>query len=100
MSLNARLALWLPPTDDADAGEVVQIQGASGAGKIIPTAFATGGGPPGPQGPEGDTGPQGPKGDPGPQGLTGPQGPTGATGAQGPPGPVPEAPVDGQQYAR
>lgn len=39
-------------------------------------------------------GPQGPQG---PQGVQGPQGPP---GIQGPPGAVPEAPTDGQQYAR
>jgi Collagen triple helix repeat (20 copies) len=47
-------------------------------------------GPPGPQGPKGDTGPQGPKGDTGPQGPkgdAGPQGPQGNTGPQGPAGP-------------
>lgn len=50
-------------------------------------------GPPGPQGPKGDTGetgPQGPKGDTGaagPQGATGPQGPAGERGEVGPQGP-------------
>jgi hypothetical protein len=46
----------------------------------------SGGGAPGPQGPEGATGSQGPAGDTGPQGDTGdtgPQGPEGATGVQG-----------------
>jgi hypothetical protein len=60
-------------------------------------------GPQGPQGPPGATGPPGPQGSPGTAGATGPQGPpgtTGSTGPQGPPGPVPEAPTDGQQYAR
>ncbi len=81
-------------------------------------------GPPGPQGPQGDpgpagpagptglqgnpgaTGPQGPQGSPGTAGTPGAQGPagstgpTGSTGPQGPPGPVPEAPLDGKQYAR
>jgi hypothetical protein len=33
-------------------------------------------------------------------GATGATGAAGATGPQGPPGPVPEAPTDGQQYAR
>lgn len=36
----------------------------------------------------------------GPPGPPGTQGPVGATGLQGPPGEVPEAPNDGQQYAR
>jgi hypothetical protein len=43
-------------------------------------------GPPGPQGPKGDTGEQGPKGDTGeqgPKGDTGEQGPKGDTGEQG-----------------
>lgn len=47
-------------------------------------------GPPGPQGPKGETGPQGPKGDTGaagPQGATGPQGPAGERGEVGPQGP-------------
>jgi len=70
-------------------------------------------GPPGPAGgPQGPAGPQGPKGDPGPtgspgsqgiqgiQGPVGPQGAVGPAGATGPAGPVPEAPLDGQQYAR
>ncbi|MBR0879605.1 hypothetical protein ACVMGC_001003 [Bradyrhizobium barranii subsp. barranii] len=34
------------------------------------------------------------------KGDTGPQGAQGIQGIQGPPGPVPEAPVDGKQYAR
>jgi hypothetical protein len=74
-------------------------QGPTGANSTVP-------GPPGPTGPTGTTGPQGSSGTPGatgaagPTGATGPQGPTGATGATGPPGPVPEAPTDGQSYAR
>jgi collagen triple helix repeat protein len=55
------------------------------------------GGPPGPVGPTGPTGPTGPPGPIGPQGL---QGPKGDLGPQGPPGAVPEAPTDGQVYAR
>ncbi len=55
-------------------------------------------GPPGDPGPPGaDSTVPGPAGPPGSTGATGPQGPQGATG---PPGPVPEAPNDGQQYAR
>jgi len=71
----------------------------------------TPGGPPGPPGPQGDPGPPGEQGDPGPpgpqgdqgdQGIQGFPGPPGAPGPPGPPGPggVPEAPLDGQQYAR
>ena len=51
-------------------------------------------GPPGPPGAPGTIGPFGP------QGLTGPPGPQGAPGPVGPPGGVPEAPADGQIYAR
>jgi hypothetical protein len=36
---NARLAHWLPGTDDADPGEIVEVRGNSGAGRTIPTAF-------------------------------------------------------------
>lgn len=63
-------------------------------------------GPEGAQGPKGDTGATGTQGVAGPQGVQGPKGDTGATGStgatgpQGPAGPVPEAPIDGQQYAR
>jgi ABC-type phosphonate transport system ATPase subunit len=39
MSQNVRLAMWLPTTDDADPGEVVEVVGASGSGKVIPTRF-------------------------------------------------------------
>ena len=42
-------------------------------------------------------GPQGPAGSPG---SAGPQGPPGPQGIQGAPGAVPEAPTDGQSYAR
>jgi hypothetical protein len=45
-------------------------------------------GPPGPQGPKGDTGATGAQGPKGDTGATGAQGPKGDTGAQGPPGPV------------
>lgn len=54
-------------------------------------------GPAGPAGPPGTPGPVGPFG---PQGLVGPPGPQGIQGLVGPPGGVPEAPVDGQIYAR
>lgn len=43
-------------------------------------------GPAGPQGEPGDTGPQGPKGDPGEMGPQGPKGDTGEQGPAGPPG--------------
>lgn len=39
MTQNARLALYIPTTDDADPAEVVTATGVSGAGKVIPTAF-------------------------------------------------------------
>ena len=75
---------------------------ASLNGEILPTASLTGElampekmqGPPGPQGPKGDTGeqgppgPQGPKGDTGATGATGPQGPKGDKGDTGDPGPA------------
>ena len=143
MTQNARVAHWLPTSDDADSSEAVTAAGVSGPGRVIPTVFSAAVGPPGPQGEPGPTGPVGPKGDigpaggpgpqgiqgaqgnpgpqgePGPQGIQGPvgltgapgaQGPKGDTGAQGPQGiqgvqgPVggnfPDAPNDGQQYAR
>jgi hypothetical protein len=100
MTQNARLAMWLPTTDDADPGEVVTVTTPSGADKVIKTQFASGAGPPGPQGIPGPTGPQGPKGDAGPSGGPGPQGIPGPTGPQGVPGEVPEAPNDGQAYVR
>ena len=56
--------------------------------------------PIGPAGPEGPAGTPGPIGPFGPQGLVGPPGPQGNPGPIGPPGGVPEAPVDGQIYAR
>lgn len=116
MSQNNRLALWIPSTDDADPGETIQATGVSGAGRTIPTAFALGSGPVGPAGPKGDTGPQGPQGNVGPGGSPGAQGAAGNTGPPGPQGPAgpqgvqgiqgatggnfPDAPNDGQQYAR
>jgi hypothetical protein len=116
MTQNARIALWIPSTDDADPSEVVTATGISGAGRVIPTAFATGGGPVGPQGVPGPVGPQGPIGNVGPSGGPGPIGPTGAQGPTGPQGPqgnvgpqgpigltggnFADAPNDGQQYAR
>jgi hypothetical protein len=71
-------------------------QGTPGADSTFP-------GPVGPAGPTGATGAQGPqgvKGDTGATGATGAQGPQGIQGVPGPTGPVPEAPLDGQQYAR
>jgi hypothetical protein len=122
MTQNARLAHWLPTSDDADPGEVVTATGASGTGKVIPTEFGTGSGPMGPMGPQGPAGSTGPKGDAGPQGLPGdqgiqgeqgikgdkgdkgdqgPQGIQGATGEAGSDGgSFPDAPADGQAYAR
>jgi hypothetical protein len=41
MSQNARLAQWIPTTDDADPGEVVNVTGISGTGRIIPTVFGS-----------------------------------------------------------
>lgn len=72
-------------TQDPTPGVYQQIINIIEAGAIA--------GPPGPQGPKGDTGetgPQGPKGDTGaagPQGATGPQGPAGERGEVGPQGP-------------
>jgi hypothetical protein len=116
MTQNLRVATWIPTDDSAVLNEVVMVEGPSGTGKIIPTAFSTGGGPQGPQGIPGPVGPQGPKGDAGPVGPAGPQGvqgaqgntgltgPPGATGATGPVGPMggsfPDAPADGSQYLR
>ena len=116
MTQNARLAHWLPTSDDADPGEVVSVTGPSAAGKVIPTVFGLGTGPAGPIGPQGVPGPQGPQGDVGPAGSPGPQGiqgVPGSTGPQGVPGPqgpqgiqgatggsFPDAPNDGQQWAR
>lgn len=71
-------------TQDPTPGVYQQIINIIEAGAIA--------GPPGPQGPKGDTGepgPQGPKGDmgaAGPQGATGPQGPAGERGEVGPQG--------------
>jgi hypothetical protein len=116
MTQNARVALWLPTSDDADPAEAVTATGPSGAGKVIPTAFSAAVGPPGPAGPQGVAGPPGPVGNVGPSGGAGPAGPTGAQGPQGtqgpqgavgPQGPIgltggtfPDAPNDGLQYAR
>lgn len=72
-------------TQDPTPGVYQQIINIIEAGAIA--------GPPGPQGPKGDTGepgPQGPKGDSGaagPQGATGLQGPAGERGEVGPQGP-------------
>jgi hypothetical protein len=115
MTQNARVALWIPTTEPT-ANEVVEALGPSGTGKVIPTVFGLGTGPPGPPGPQGAPGSTGPKGDvgpsggPGPQGIPGPVGPPGPQGDVGPQGPqgimgatggtFPDAPSDGQQYAR
>jgi hypothetical protein len=57
-----------------------------------------------PKGDKGDTGADstvpGPQGDKGDKGDKGDQGDQGIQGVPGPPGPVPEAPIDGKQYAR
>jgi hypothetical protein len=89
-----------PPGADSTVPGPPGPTGPAGADSSVP-------GPVGPPGSTGATGPQGPTGPastvPGPQGPTGPTGatgPQGPTGATGPPGPVPEAPNDGQQYAR
>ena len=116
MTQNARVAHWIPTTDDADPTEAVAATGVSGSGKVIPTAFSSTTGPQGPQGIPGPVGPVGPKGDIGPAGGPGPQGIQGAQGIQGPKGDVgpqgpqgavgpvggnfPDAPNDGYQYAR
>lgn len=39
MTQNRRLAAWLPTSNDADIGEIVEVRGSSGAGRVIPTAF-------------------------------------------------------------
>lgn len=57
-------------------------------------------GPSGPPGPEGPPGPSGPEGPPGIQGPVGDPGPLGPVGPPGPAGGIPEAPIDGQRYAR
>ena len=116
MTQNARLALWVPSTDDADPLETIQATAPAGAGRVIPTSFGIGTGPPGPVGPQGPVGSQGPQGNvgppgsPGPQGIQGPVGPQGPKGDQGIQGPqgiqgatggsFPDAPADGTQYAR
>lgn len=77
-------------------------QGPTGADSTVPgPAGATGAtGAQGPQGVKGDTGAQGPQGVKGDTGATGSQGPQGVAGPPGEDGDVPEAPLDGQQYAR
>jgi hypothetical protein len=39
MTQNARLALYIPSTDDADPGEIIEVRGTSGTAKVIPTRF-------------------------------------------------------------
>jgi hypothetical protein len=92
----------------ADMGAAQGPQGPQGAaGPTGPTGPQGMAGSPGANGATGATGATGPQGLQGPPGadstVPGPQGPVGATGPQGatgPPGPVPEAPTDGQNYAR
>jgi hypothetical protein len=116
MTQNARVALFIPSTDTADPGEVIQATAVSGVGRVVPTVFGLGTGPPGPQGPKGDVGAQGPQGDVGPaggpgaqgiQGVPGPTGPQGIPGIQGPQGiqgatggTFADAPADGTIYGR
>lgn len=82
-------------TQDPTPGVYQQIINIIEAGAIT--------GPPGPQGPKGDTGetgPQGPKGDSGaagPQGATGLQGPAGERGEVGPQGPKGDTGAQGLQ---
>ena len=82
-------------TQDPTPGVYQQIINIIEAGAIA--------GPPGPQGPKGDTGetgPQGPKGDTGaagPQGATGLQGPAGERGEVGPQGPKGDTGAQGLQ---
>ena len=82
-------------TQDPTPGVYQQIINIIEAGAIA--------GPPGPQGPKGDTGepgPQGPKGDTGatgPQGVTGLQGPAGERGEVGPQGPKGDPGAQGLQ---
>jgi PKD domain/Collagen triple helix repeat (20 copies) len=70
----------------------VELRAVDGLGNVSTVhrtvQVGAGNGPPGPQGPPGDTGPpgvQGPPGDTGPPGAQGPPGNTGPPGAQGPP---------------
>ena len=85
-----------PPGATGAAG-TTGAQGPPGADSTVP-------GPQGPAGSTGATGATGPAGAdstvPGPQGPAGAQGPQGPQGIPGTPGAVPEAPLDGQQYAR
>ena len=83
-------------TQDPTPGVYQQIINIIEAGAIA--------GPPGPQGPKGDTGepgPQGPKGDPGAKGETGPKGDMGDPGPQGPAGVgVPSGGTTGQVLSK
>lgn len=88
-------------TETATTQQINPKLGNATVTKVRETPFDIG--PPGPQGDPGPTGPTGdtgPPGSTGPQGLQGPQGDPGPPGPIGPTGPVPEAPEDGQQYAR
>jgi len=40
MTQNARVALFIPTTDDSDPGEIVEARGAPSAQKVIPTRFS------------------------------------------------------------
>jgi hypothetical protein len=40
MTQNARLALYVPSTDDSDPGEIVEIRSTPGAARVIQTRFA------------------------------------------------------------
>ena len=82
--------MWNPETNIKGPPGPQGIPGTPGADSTVP-------GPPGATGPAGATGPTGSQG---PQGVKGDTGATGPTGPIGPTGPVPEAPLDGQQYAR
>jgi hypothetical protein len=99
MTQNARLAHWLPTTDDADPGESVNVMGISGTDRVIPTAFATAVGLQGPVGPQGPTGSQGPQGNAGATGAKGDQGIPGPVGPQGPKGDKGDQGVQGIQGA-
>jgi len=117
MTQNARNAVWIPTTDDADLDEVIKVTGAQRPDRVIPTQFGVTVGIQGPQGIQGPPGSQGPKGDAGPMGQTGAQGIPGADstvpgpkgdkgdkgdqGVQGVAGGTfPDAPADGNIYGR
>jgi len=39
MTQNARVALFIPTTDDSDPGEIIEARGTPSAQKVIPTRF-------------------------------------------------------------